>query len=131
MGKRTVLLLVALMCVGAAPVSAQNGFPFDAELILDVDPMPGSKRIPNMDVTADGAVALEMWCHRVEGRVVVAADTVTFIPGPVTERQCPPERAAADTELLSALTAVTGWRRDGHRVTLIGPRPLHFRLPSN
>ena len=110
---------------------AQDRFPFDSELILDVAPMPGSKRIPNMDVAADGAFALEMWCNRVEGRLVVAANTVTVLPGQPVERSCPPERSRADTDLLAALTDVTNWRRDGSILVLVGPRPLRFRVPTN
>jgi heat shock protein HslJ len=113
------------------PGKAEIGFPFDSELILDVDPMRGSKRIPNMDVAADGAIALEMWCNRVEGRVIVAADTITVLTGPATERQCAPERVRGDEELLAALTQVTNWRRDGSIVSLIGPRTLRFRIPTN
>jgi hypothetical protein len=33
--------------------------------------------------------------------------------------------------LLSALTEVTNWRRQGSTVLLIGPRTLRFRLPTN
>ncbi len=48
--------------------------------------MPGSKRIPNMDIAADGKIALEMWCNRVDGQVVVAGDTITVMTGPPTDR---------------------------------------------
>jgi heat shock protein HslJ len=128
--------LAALACCVAAivlgsPSKAENGFPFDSELILDVDPMRGSKRIPNMDVAADGAIALEMWCNRVEGQVIVAADTITVLTGQATDRQCAPERVRGDEELLAALTQVTNWRREGSIVSLIGPRTLRFRIPTN
>ena len=114
---------------GAA--SAQHAFPFDSELILDVAPMRGSKRIPNMDVAPNGAIALEMWCNRVEGQFVVAADTVTVLTGQATQRSCPPERAQGDEQLLAALTQVTNWRRRGDTLELIGPRTLKFRVPTN
>jgi heat shock protein HslJ len=118
--------------MAAASVShAQDGFPFDSELILDAAPMRGSKRIPNIDVAANGTIALEMWCNRVEGQFVVAGDTVTVITGQATERQCPPERVEGDAQLLSALAEVTGWRRQGDTLTLIGPRSLRFKVPSN
>jgi heat shock protein HslJ len=110
---------------------AQSGFPFDRELILDVAPMRGSKRIPNMDVAANGAIALEMWCNRIEGQVVVAADTITVLTGQATDRQCPPERVRGDAELLAVLSEVTNWRRQGDTVLLVGPRTLRFRLPTN
>ena len=116
----------------AGPGSAQqNEFPFNGELILDVRSMPGSKRIPNMDIAADGKIALEMWCNRVDGQVVVAGDTITVMTGSPTDRSCPPERARGDAELIEALNAVTNWRREGDFVRLIGPKTLRFRVPTN
>ena len=48
-------VLCALMAGVAGPgLAQQSEFPFDGELILDVRPMPGSKRIPNMDIAAKG-----------------------------------------------------------------------------
>jgi heat shock protein HslJ len=123
-----VVLLTGVVGPGFAQ---QNEFPFDGELILDVRAMPGSKRIPNMDIAADGKIALEMWCNRADGQVVVAGDTITVMIGPPSERPCTPERARADAELVDALNAVTNWRREGDFVRLIGPRPLRFRVPTN
>ena len=114
---------------GASP--AQDRFPFDSELILDVAPMRGSKRIPNMDVAANGSIAMEMWCNRIEGQFVVAADTVTVLTGRATQRQCPPERAQGDEQLLAALAQVTSWRRRGDTLELIGLRTLRFKVPTN
>ncbi len=126
------LALVALACGDAAPaIAQQNEFPFDGELILDVRPMPGSKRIPNMDIDARGAIAVEMWCNRVDGQVVVAGNTITVMTGQPTERACTPERARGDAEFLDALNAVTNWRRQDDVVRLIGPKTLIFRMPTN
>ena len=127
---RLRVALCALACWSGA-ASAQSAFPFDSELIMDVAPMRGSKRIPNMDVAANGAIALEMWCNRVEGQFVVAADTVTVLTGQATQRPCPPERAAGDEQLLAALAEVTNWRRRGNTLELVGPRTMRFRLPDN
>jgi len=96
LGRQFGLCLV--LCVVTAGTMASglaqpNEFPFDGELILDARAMPGSKRIPNMDVAADGKIALEMWCNRVDGLVVVAGDTITVMTGSPTDRSCPPERA--------------------------------------
>ena len=110
---------------------SRTNFPFDGELILDVRPMPGSKRIPNMDIDAKGAIVVEMWCNRVDGQVVVAGDTITVMTGPPTERPCTPERARGDADFLEALNAVTNWRREGDFVRLIGPKTLRFRVPTN
>ena len=128
-GLRLAFCVMAMVTATAG--LAQNEFPFDSELILDVDPMRGSKRIPNMDVAANGAIVLEMWCNRIEGQFVVAGDTITVMTGQATQRQCPPERVAGDAALLAALIEVTNWRREGDTVTLIGPRSLRFRLPTN
>jgi hypothetical protein len=51
--------------------------------------------------------------------------------GDKTDRACSPEQERGDDELLAALAAVTNWRREGVMVTLIGPKTLHFRIPTN
>ena len=110
----------------------RGGFPFESELFLDARPMRGSKRIPNMDVAANGAIALEMWCNRVEGQLVVAADTITVMTGQATDRQCPPEQVRGDADLLAALTEVTNWRREGDLLPPDrAPRTLRFQVPTN
>jgi heat shock protein HslJ len=125
-------LVFCVLMAGTAPGFAeQSEFPFDGELILDVRPMPGSKRIPNMDISADGKIALEMWCNRADGQVVVAGDTITVMIGPPTDRACTPDRARSDAELIDALNAVSNWRREGDFVRLIGPKTLRFRVPTN
>jgi len=126
------LVLGVLMWGGVDRALAQDaGFPFNGELILDASPMPGSKRVPNMDIGANGALALELWCDRVEGQAVVAGDTITVITGQPSGRPCSPERARADAGLIADLNAVTNWRRQGELVTLVGPRSLRFRVPTN
>ena len=128
---RWCIALCALVGAMAPGLAQQDEFPFDGELILDVRPMPGSKRIPNMDIDAKGMIAVEMWCNRVEGQVVVAGDTITVMTGQPTDRTCPPERARGDADFLEALNAVTGWRREGDLVRLIGPKTLRFRVSTN
>jgi heat shock protein HslJ len=123
--------LLALIAANGAALAQHNEFPFDSELILDVDPMRGSKRIPNMDIDIGGKIAVEMWCNRVEGQVVVAGDTITIMTGPPTERPCSPERAKADADFLASLSEVTHWRREDDVVLLTGPKTLRFRVPTN
>jgi len=126
------LVLAAAVMISQAAVSVRaQEVPFEGELLLDARPMPGSKRIPNMDVSANGTIAIEMWCNRVEGQVVVAGDTVTVITGQPTDRGCSPERTRADADLLEALNGVTNWRRQGDSVLLIGPKTLRFKAPTN
>jgi len=121
---------MSLAAVGIS-LAEESEFPFDGELILDVRPMPGSKRIPNMDIAANGAIVVEMWCNRVPGQVVVAADTITVMTGQQTERACTPEQTQADVAFVEALNAVTSWRREGDFVLLVGPKTLRFRVPTN
>jgi heat shock protein HslJ len=130
LGLRVVLSALVMGATGAA-LSQESEFPFDGELILDVKPMPGSKRIPNMDIDAGGKIDLELWCNRVEGQVVVAGDTITIMTGQPTDRPCSPERAQADADLLATLHDITNWRRQGDVLLLIGPKPLRFRAPTN
>jgi heat shock protein HslJ len=116
------------MAAAAAPALAQSeGFPLGSELFLDARPMPGSKRIPNMDVGANGAVILEMWCNRVEGQLVVAGDTMTVVLGQPTDRSCRPDQVQRDADLLAALNAVTSWRREGDAVVFVGSQTLRFK----
>lgn len=128
---RTWVLLVGLAVVPGAAL-AETDFPYDSELIMDVAPMRGSERIPNMDVDSRGMLDLQMWCNRVQGQFVVAAHTVTVLTRAVSQQACPPERAQGDEQLLTALSQVTTWRRRGDTFELIGgPRILRFRLPTN
>jgi len=123
-------LVAAIVAMTTVAAHAQE-FPFESELLLDARPLPGSKRIPNLEISANGTIALEMWCNRVDGQVVVAGDTITVITGQPTERACSPERARGYTELLEALNGVTNWRRQGDTVVLVGPKTLRFKVPTN
>ena len=129
--KRLLCLMVCGVACTSGAAAAQSEFPFDSELILDIAPMRGSKRIPNMDVAPNGAIAMEMWCNRIEGQFVVAGDTVTVLTAQPTQRECPPERAQGDEQLLAALSQVTNWRRRGDTLELIGPQTLRFKVPTN
>lgn len=127
-----VMMLLGLSMCAAEPVLAQPGdFPFDSEMFLDAEPMPGSKRIPNIDIAPDGKIALEMWCNQVGGQFVVAGDTLTVTVGTPTDRPCTPEQTERDADLLSALNEVTSWRRQGDDLLLVGPRTLRFKTPTH
>ena len=113
------------------PAAAAEAFPFDEELLLDAKPMRGSKRVPMLDIQADGAVLIELWCNSVQGQLVVADDTITVLTGPKTDRTCSPERERGDQEVLSALEQATNWRREGDTLLLIGPQKLRFRRAAH
>jgi heat shock protein HslJ len=130
-------LLAGLVLTAVAPAlvhraaAAQDVFPFNEELLLDTRPMPGSKRIPTLDIRADGAVLIDLWCNTVQGQLVVAENTITVLTGPKTNRTCTPEREQGDQKMLSVLEQVTNWRREGDALVLVGPQSLRFHRATN
>ena len=120
----------AVLSVATTAIFAAE-FPFDSELMLDVRPMKGSKRVPTMEVAADGRAAIELWCNSVEGQIVVVESSISVMTGKPTDRQCDPARMRGDEDLLAALLQATSWSRDGNVVTLRGAKTLRFRQPTN
>jgi len=110
---------------------AEDGFPFGMELTLEALPQPGSKRIPNIEIGDNGEVVLELWCKGAKGQFSVAGNTVIFVTSQIQDRSCPPAKAQADDELVAALGEVATWKRQGEVLTLIGPKPLRFRVNGN
>ncbi|WP_170300832.1 META domain-containing protein [Rhodoplanes serenus] len=122
----------ALLAPAIDPARAQAAFPYGQELRMDTDPMKGSKKIPVIDIADNGLAEIELWCNAVKARLIVVGDTVTVLTGPRTERQCPPERARGDDEMLAALGQTTHWRvADDLLVLSGGPRELRFRMQRN
>src|SRR5690349_24890719 len=124
-------LLVFAIAVPLGTALADDGFPFGTEMQLDVNRMPGSKRIPNLDIGDAGEVALELWCKGGKGQFSVAGNTVIFVMGAMENRSCPPDRAQADDELLAALAEIGTWKRQDDLVLLVGPKTLRFRINTN
>src|SRR5829696_4194687 len=133
--RRAFCVAVAISALAALPsgrpAAATESFPFNEELLLDAKPMRGSKRVPMLEIRPDGAVLIDLWCNSVQGQLVVAANTITVLTGPKTDRACPPERLRGDEDVLSALEQVTTWRREGDDVVLIGPQSLRFHRATN
>jgi hypothetical protein len=46
-------------------------------------------------------------------------------------RNCPPDRAQADDDLIAALGDVASWKRQGDSVSFIGSKTLRFRINTN
>ena len=124
-------LAVVAAALGAGPVQAQEEFPFGFVMTLDAARMPGSKRIPSIEVGDNGEVILELWCDGGKGQFSVAGNTIVFVPGAMENRNCAPDRAQADKDLLAALGDMTSWRRQGDQVTFIGSKSLRFVINSN
>jgi hypothetical protein len=117
--------LVVLATVVAA--HAQASFPYEQEMLLDANPMPGGKRVPMMEVMSDGRAQVDLWCKSGPALVTVVGDTIVVTLGPMPEAPCAPERAQADEEMAAALSQVTQWRMEGGALVLIGPTMLRFR----
>ena len=124
-------LLMMTIALNFTPARADDGFPFETQMQLDVNRMPGSKRIPNLDIGEAGEVVFELWCKGGKGQFSVAGNTVIFVPGAMENRSCPPDRAQADDELIAALTDVSTWKRQDDLVLFVGTKTLRFRINTN
>jgi heat shock protein HslJ len=131
-------LALALTGLAGAALGAQP-FPFDQVMLLDVKPMRPVKRVPILTVARNGEATIGLWCKTVRGRVELTDNAIRIEPGPLPEGlpqymvdgQCSDARMQADQETLAALSQVTGWRRQGQAVLLLGPRALKFRPSDN
>ena len=126
------LLAVLVASVLVPPAKAQaEAFPFGRELLLDAAPLRGSKKVPILDIGDGGSAEIELWCNSVKAQLVVAANTITIITGQMSSRQCPPNYARADDELLTALNQVTNWRLEEFALVFTGGKTLRFRMQTN
>jgi heat shock protein HslJ len=131
---RRLKLITAILLPAAVPGTAQaqaQEFPFGLEITLEASRMPGSKRIPSLDIGDNGEVVLELWCKGGKGQFSIAGNTIVFVPGAMENRSCPPERAQADDDLIAALGEAATWRRQGDFVSLVGAKTLRFRINTN
>jgi hypothetical protein len=124
-------LVLAAIAFHVSPAGADEGFPFGLEMTLDAAHQPGSKRVPTLDIGDNGEATLDLWCKSGKGQFSVAGNTVIFVPGPLQDRDCPPARAQADDELVTALSEVATWKRQGDLISFIGTTLLRFRLLTN
>src|SRR5262245_10925763 len=125
-----IALSAAFLATAPAQVQAQE-FPFGLEMTLDAARMPGSKRIPSLDIGDNGEVVLELWCKGGKGQFSVAGNTIVFVPGAMETRRLPPDGAQAECDVVAAPSDAAPWRRQGDFVTLIGAKQLRFRLNTN
>jgi hypothetical protein len=126
-----VLVVALLLSPPGLARAADNAFPFGTELMLDVEPLYGSKRIPMLEIEDNGTAAIDLWCASVHASATVGENSITIVAEPAEPAQCTPERQSGDETLLAALSQVTNWRRDGDVIELIGPTTLRFRAMTN
>jgi heat shock protein HslJ len=84
-----------------------------------------------LDIGQNGVADIELWCNSVKAQLVVAANTITIITGELSSRQCPPDRARADEELLMALKEATNWHVENSALVFTGGKTLRFRIQTN
>ena len=130
LGQAGAALALAAVLYGT-PALADDGFPFGLEMTLDAARLPGSKRVPDLDIGDHGEVVLELWCKGGKGQFSVAGNTVIFVAGPLQDRACPPARAQADDELVAGLSEAATWKRQGDFVSFLGTKSLRFRINTN
>jgi hypothetical protein len=121
----------AFLAVSFLSATASETFPFGSALFLDSPPLPGSKRIPMIEIQENGTAAFNLWCANVSGSANVAANTITITPAKALSVQCTPDRLSLDTNLLTALMQVTSWQRRGDVIDFIGSTNLRFRVATN
>jgi hypothetical protein len=128
-------LILAVLCGSILPVASEDLFPFGSELMLDVAPMHGSKRVPMIEIEDDGSASIDLWCASLRAQATLDGDSITIVPSQTQNDtsggQCESDRQASDAEILSALRAATNWRRAGEIIELSGPATLRFRLMTN
>jgi hypothetical protein len=135
---RGALAAICLLLICGAGAAAEP-FPFGQELLLDAAPMRPGKRMPILTVEANGDTRIDLWCRTVSARVEITDMAMKIEAAPLPEElpamqgagQCTPERMQADGDLLIALVQMTGWRREGDAIVLVGATPLHFRPATN
>jgi len=128
---RCCLVCAVILCSIAPALASEQTFPFDREMMLDAAPMPGSKRVPILEIETSGAASIDLWCASVRGQADINADSITIVAGPADAPKCAPDRQTRDADLLAALAQVTNWRRRGDVIELFGATTLRFRLMTN
>ena len=119
----------AAILLSATALAAE--FPFERELLLEAKPLPGSKRVPMLEITRDGRAIIDLWCRSGEGRVKIEDDMIEFTLGAMREEGCTPERMQRDEALAAALEKVSDWSMEDDVLVLIGPTMLRYTLSSH
>jgi heat shock protein HslJ len=130
-GTRMARYLAGGVAMFLAATAAAAEFPFERELLLEVKPLPGSKRVPMLEITRDGRVIVDLWCRSGEGRVKLEDDMIELTLGAMREEGCTPERTQRDEALAAALGKVMNWSMEDDVLVLSGPTELRYTLSSH
>jgi heat shock protein HslJ len=124
--------LAIAVLLAAAPLRAMAAeFPFDHEMLLDVRPLPGSKRVPILEIGADGRAQVDFWCKSGAAQVEITGMAIKFALGPLREEACTPERLERDDALIAAFAQPMQWQMEDDVLVLDGLIELRFRLSTH
>jgi heat shock protein HslJ len=121
--------MVTMMLAATTALAAE--FPFERELLLEAKPLPGSKRVPMLEIMRDGRAVIDLWCRSGEGRVKLEDDMIELTLGAMREEGCTPERTQRDEALAAALGKVMNWSMEDDVLVLSGPTELRYTLSSH
>jgi hypothetical protein len=119
-----------LLGTWTVPASAQS-FPYDQEMILETNAMPGVRRKPMMEVHPDGKATVDLWCHSALAEIAVNGSEIKFNFVSAKPENCTPERIELDQKMAKELLDVTSWRRVNDIVEFIGSTTFRFRLSTH
>jgi META domain len=123
--------LTVLACSFVPAGATEASFPFGSALVLDAAPLPGTKRVPMIEIEENGDASFYLWCASARGSANVGEDTISLTPTSAQPSQCTPDQISRDADLLVQLSQMTGWHREGDEVDLTGTATLRFRLMTN
>ena len=124
------LAAAAIVLAAAAPARAQS-FPYDQEMLLETKPLPGSRRVPMMEVHPDGKASVDMWCHSAVAQITITGNEVKIEFVSAKPENCTPERIELDQAMAKALLEITQWRRKNDIVEFVGPTTFRFRISTH
>jgi hypothetical protein len=125
-------LCAALVMLGMwmAPARAQS-FPYDQEMLLEARPLPGSRRVPMMEVHPGGNATVDLWCHTAVAEIAVSGNEIKFNFVSAKPENCTPERIELDQKMAKELLEITHWRRKNDIVEFVGPTTFRFRISTH
>jgi heat shock protein HslJ len=129
--RRIGSILAGAVAIVLTTAAAAAEFPFEQELLLEAKPLPGSKRVPMLEILREGRALIDLWCKSGDGRVEVSGDTIKITIEAMKLESCTPERMERDEALAAALSAVMQWRMEDDVLVLSGPTELRYALSSH
>jgi META domain len=126
----SALAAVAIGMAAVVPAHAQT-FPFDQEMLLETRPLPGSRRVPMIEVHPNGKASVDMWCHSAVAEIAITGNEIKFTFVSAKPENCTPERIELDQKMAKELLEITHWRRKNDIVEFVGPTTFRFRISTH